>query len=98
MNEFNFYTTDESFDYGDFTYHQNEYHGFSIDLEDDDPKIETLEGYGDFATEVENIKTLEELETFIKDNLLKYHDSDTGTDYKNFTLLLELIKEKLGEK
>lgn len=88
--DFIYYTTDESFDYGDFaggTYHQVCLHGFSIELtKDDKPLIETLDGYGDFAVEINEIKTLKQLKDFILKNMNEIRDSGTKEE-----IFLELV-------
>lgn len=67
--EYYYYTTDESFDYGDGTCQETGYHGFEIDIDkDNNIDLSTLKGWGDFATEIEKVETLEDFKTFLKNN------------------------------
>lgn len=94
--DFIYYTTDSSFDYlspfGVSTEHIEDWHGFSIELTNDDkPLIETLEGYGDFAVEIDKIKTLEQLKEFILKNMNEIRDS--GTKEEVFLELVSFIDD-----
>lgn len=70
--EYIFYSTDKSFDYGDFpnsTYTEFENTGFFIEIDkNDNVDISTLEGFGDFEGIEKQIKTAEDLIKFISDN------------------------------
>lgn len=60
-----FYTTDESFDYGDGTCYCIGEHGFSIEIDSDNNVfINSLEAYGDYA-EMNDITTLAELKQYL---------------------------------
>ena len=77
---FIYYTTDGSFDYdapwGTETHHVEDWHGFSIEINDDNQVlIDTLEGYGDFAVEISEIKTLAQLKAFILGNMKEIRDT-----------------------
>ena len=58
---FVYYSTDSSFDYGDFpgaTHYQTDLHGFEIEIDKNDiPHLDTLQGFGDYDVEVEQNKS-----------------------------------------
>ena len=99
---YNFYTTDESFDFGDFpngTCHQTAEHGFSIEHngKTNDLDINSLNTYGDFE-EMNNIKTLGELKEYLLSHLDEVQDFDFECKYTNkevFEELIEIIDENL---
>lgn len=77
--EYIFFKTDESFDYngpfGTETHNCEGLHGFSIEFDKNDkPLIETIEGFGAMA-DVENCKTLNELNLWLEENK-KYIQAD----------------------
>ena len=59
---FVYYSTDSSFDYGDFpgaTHYQTDLHGFEIEIDKNDiPHLDTLQGFGDYDVELGKIKVL----------------------------------------
>lgn len=71
--DFIFYETDESFDYGDFpggTCFQIGYHGFSIDISDDNKvDINTLTPFGDYTCEMDKITTIDGLKTYLQNHV-----------------------------
>lgn len=99
---YNFYETDESFDFGDFpnaTCHQTVEHGFSINHDSKTNKLDinSLDAYGDFE-EMNKIKTLAELKDYILSHLDEVQDFDFECKYTNkecFEELVEIIDENL---
>ena len=72
MEKYIFYYTDESFDYGDYsgsTCYIYEPHGFEVAIEDNKIDLSTLIGLGEFEDEVKEIKTLDDLNNFIIENI-----------------------------
>lgn len=92
----NLYTTDQSFDFGDFpngTCYQEEHHGIEIDINDNKPDIKTLEGFGNFTylTQKYTLETLaNELKTHIED--VKLCAQEMGVIFINEKKIGELIK------
>ena len=99
--EYIFYTTDESFDFGDFpggTCSQTEYHGFSVEIDkENNIDISSLEWFGDYYKT--QIKTLQGLKEFIKTHLNEVEEIstivDTYTNIELFEELIELIDDNL---
>ena len=99
---YNFYTTDESFDYGDFpnsTCYVTGEHGFTINHDSNTNKldIESLETYGDYD-DMKEIKTLQGLKEYIKSHIDEVKDFDYESKYTNrecFEELIEIIDENL---
>jgi hypothetical protein len=100
--DYNFYETDESFDFGDFpggTFISTEKHGFSIEHVSKTNKLDinSLKAYGDYE-EMNNIKSLEELKEYILSHLDEVQDFDYESRYTNreiFEELIEIIDENL---
>ena len=92
---FDFYTTDDSFDYGDFpggTCYQLGYHGFYIDADNDNRlDLDSLKGYGDFARMEDDISSLEDLKEFIVQHLDEVREIG-GFGYTNLDCLDEFIE------
>lgn len=92
-----FYRTDESFDYGDWSWGGTCYeyadHGFSIEMDtDDNIYIDTLEAYGDFTEMNDKCKTLEQLKQYILDHFNEIDNSlDICDKYENGALFEEFI-------
>lgn len=104
--EYIFYTTNESFDYGDFpgsTCICFEPHGFEVDIEDGRVDLTTLQGFGDYGVEVEKVKTLIDLKEFIKkykNEIYDYDETEFFKKVKKFEelekiLIIELKEQKL---
>ena len=105
--EYIFYTTDESFDFGDFpsesrgcsashfhsrTCDQREYHGFSIDIDkENNIDISSLKWLGDYSET--QITTLQGLKEFIKTHLNEVEEIDDSLNiYYQYTNI-ELFEE-----
>ena len=91
-----YYRTDGSFDYwGPFgleTEHVTDLHGFSIDLDsEDNPDFNSLEGFGEFD-DVNDLKSLEELNQYILDNMSMIKDS--GDEPERFLELVSFIDRR----
>ena len=102
-----FYTTDGSFDYGDFpggTYHCLDYHGFSIDMDERDwIDIASLEAYGDYCEMEDKCKSLEELKIYLINHLhevreYEEHKEYSFTNLEIFKELIDLINDCLREE
>lgn len=104
--ELYFYTTDESFSYGDWSWggvcHQTGYHGFSVDVDiHNNIDMSTFEPEGDYLVEMENIKTLEELKEYLASHLHEVRQWDEYSDIKNidtFKEFIQLIDENIQER
>ena len=96
-----YYSTDSSFDYGDFpgaTCYQTDLHGFEIEIDINDiPHLDTLSGFGDFAVEVEDnkkdymqfydwlVNSFDEIKT----------DDENATSLEVFEELAEFVKDQI---
>ena len=92
--EFYFYTTDESFDYGDFTHKDIVYHGLTLELDQNDNVIiDSVEGWGNYATEIDAIKTAKGLRDYIQEHLdeVLEWDEDESKMFTNYELFCNLI-------
>lgn len=88
--EFDFYRTDESFDYSDIaTEYRTVEHGIEIDM-DINNNIYSWRGYGDFNYDMTEIKTLPELKQYILDNMHLVEEVE-GERFTRKELLEELI-------
>lgn len=88
--EFDFYRTDESFDYSDIaTEYRTVEHGIEIDM-DINNNIYSWCGYGDFNYDMTEIKTLPELKQYILDNMHLVEEVE-GERFTRKELLEELI-------
>lgn len=92
-----FYVTDESFDYGDFpgsSYYEKNNHGFSIDIDSNNViDIASLTPFGDFYSEMKNIKTLEELKQYLEIKLKEVKEWEIEeSQFTNLEIFEELIK------
>lgn len=87
------FTTDFSYDYGDFpgaTYGYTQNNGFYIEIDKNDViNISSLEPFGDCVDVMQEVKTLKDLERFITDNYNVIYDENKEV----FNELLEFIKE-----
>lgn len=97
-----FYTTDESFDYGDFpnsTCYVEAPHGFSIEIDVNNKiNLSSLVGFGNYLNEVKSIKTLKDFQKFLKSNLNQVQELDEDAKYTNlecFEELLEIVNENI---
>lgn len=102
--DYDFYTTDESFDYPspfgyDYTENIIQPHGITVYM-DTNNIISKWSGYGYFDYEISNIKTLQELKEYIIAHL---DEIDESTNDSNFTRrelideLLEFIDENITQ-
>ena len=103
--EYNFYITDESFDYGDFpgaTVTETVKHGFSIEINSDNKvDISSLESYNDYSEIQEKVKTLQELLDYIESHLEEIEEHDENEIITNYYLFLELtdfLREQIKEE
>ena len=100
IHKYIFYTTDESFDYGDFpnsTYYYECEHGFKIDI--DNPTMDTFEAFGDYS-EMNKLKSLEEIKDYIIAHFKEVQEFEEGLLYPNidiFIELVEILKEKIND-
>lgn len=95
---FIFYKTDASFDYGDFDYHTEDEHGIEIDVVDNKPIMNSLDGIGNFTylTRKYTQETLaNELRTHIEDiELYKDVMAVTFINYTTIKKVLKLLERK----
>lgn len=103
--EYNFYITDESFDYGDFpgaTVTETVKHGFSVEIDSDNKvDINSLESYGDYSQLQNEIKTLQGLLDYIEAHLSEVEEHDENEIITNYYLFLELtdfLREQIKEE
>ena len=93
--EYNFYSTDASFDYRDCyggTCYCTDYHGLTVELEKYTDKVISWSGYGDYASDIDNCKTLEELRDYLESHLDEVSEENRyGHTYTNRELFEELI-------
>lgn len=100
--EYIFYQTDESFDYGDWSWGGtwNEYanHGFEVAIDiNDNIDMSTFQAFGDYEEMNHKCKTLEDLKNYILEHYDEIQDYD-GLCYSNHELfdeLLEIINDNL---
>lgn len=89
---YDFYITDGSFDYGDFDYVCNDYHGFSIDIDKNNfVDITSLDAYGDYEEMNSKCKTLSSLRDYIIEHLNEIKEFERFSKYTNIELFKELI-------
>lgn len=95
---FIFYKTDASFDYGDFDYHTEDEHGIEIDVVDNKPIMNSLDGIGNFTylTRKYTQETLaNELKIHIEDvELYKDVMAVTFINYTSIKKVLKLLERK----
>lgn len=93
VEEYIFYTTNESFDYGCGTCYEHTKHGFSIEKDDyNNFNIDTLKGFNDFR-DVENCETLEQLADYISFNSKYVVEDEYDKFNSNFRKLKRLYKQ-----
>ena len=100
--EYVFYQTDESFDYGDWswggTWYEYANHGFEIEIDSNDNiDMSSFQAFGDYEEMNHKCKTLEDLKNYIlehyneiQDVLNIYHPNQEAFDE-----LLEIINDNL---
>ena len=99
--EFYFYTTDESFDYGDFTHKDIVYHGFTLELDkDDNVDFASLEGWGDYSQEIDAIRTAKGLRDYVQEHLdevLEWDEDENKlcTNYELFCNLIDILDRQI---
>lgn len=101
--EYNFYTTDESFDYngpfGTATQYETGYHGFSIEVDKNDIiDITSLDAYGDYTEMQDKCKTLEDLKKYLEEHLDEVQEDEEKHRYTNrecFEELIEIINDNI---
>ena len=94
--EYIFYQTDESFDYGDWSWGGtwNEYanHGFEVAIDiNDNIDMTTFQAFGDYEEMNHKCKTLEDLKNYILEHYNEIQDYD-GLCYSNHELFDELLE------
>ena len=94
--EYIFYQTDESFDYGDWSWGGtwNEYanHGFEVVIDiNDNIDMSTFQAFGDYEEMNHKCKTLEDLKNYILEHYNEIQDYD-GLCYSNHELFDELLE------
>lgn len=94
--EYIFYQTDESFDYGDWSWGGtwNEYanHGFEVAIDiNDNIDMSTFQAFGDYEEMNHKCKTLEDLKNYILEHYDEIQDYD-GLCYSNHELFDELLE------
>ena len=94
--EYIFYQTDESFDYGDWSWGGtwNEYanHGFEVAIDiNDNIDMSTFQAFGDYEEMNHKCKTLEDLKNYILEHYNEIQDYD-GLCYSNHELFDELLE------
>lgn len=98
---FIFYTTDESFDFGDGICPEYTKHGFSIEKDDNNTfLIDTLKGFNDFR-DAEKCETLEQLADYISFNskyVIEDEYDSSRTNYKRLQILYKKIKRQINSK
>lgn len=88
-HDYIFYTTDDSFDYGDRTWYETGYHGFCIDIDkNDNICMSSLKGYGEFY-DIEECKTYKDLYNYI-DKHEDYITEWSPEDFNNAEIFEEL--------
>lgn len=97
--DFIFYSTDESFDYGDFpnsTCYSTGLHGFSIEITKDDvPLLNTVDGFGDFADAKDHAKTYKDFANYIRNSLDDIQSEDNNaTSIEVFEELLDFLENQ----
>lgn len=102
--EYIFYQTDESFDYGDWSWGGtcNEYanHSFEIEIDSNDNiDMSSFQAFGDFEEMNYKCKTLEDLKNYILEHYHEIQDYDDLDIYcarsEKFNELLEIINDNL---
>lgn len=104
--EYIFYLTDDSFDYGDWswggTYYCSGKHGFSIEISPDNiPDIDSLEGFGAFDGIREEVHNSQELIEYIEHNseeIQEWAEESGLSNRERFEELVELLKQERVEK
>lgn len=94
--EYNFYSTDSSFDYCDCyggTCNCIDYHGLEVELENKTDKVLSWHGYGDYETDINNCDTLEQLRDYLVSHLDEVQEENRyGHTYSNREVFEELIQ------
>ena len=101
--EYIFYQTDESFDYGDWSWGGtwNEYanHGFELDIDSNySIDMTKFQAFGDYEEMNDKCKTLEDLKNYILEHYNEIQEFDGFDRYSNkevFNELLDIINDNL---
>lgn len=101
--EYIFYQTDESFDYGDWSWGGtcNEYanHGFEVEIDNNDNiDMSSFQAFGDYEEMNHKCKTLENLKNYILEHYNEIQEFDGFDRYSNkevFDELLDIINDNL---
>lgn len=100
--EFIYYISDGSFDYGDFTHYETDYHGFDIEINSDNIiDINTLIGFGDYTNIEKSIKSLIQFKDFLYRNFRNITEYKKDCYYSNFDIfedLLLLVEKQIALK
>lgn len=100
--EFIYYSTDESFDYGDFpnsTYHCTGLHGFSIEITKDDiPLLDTIDGFGDFADVKDHAQNYKDFADYLKNSLGDIQREDeNASSIECFEELIDFVESQMRQ-
>ena len=101
--EYIFYQTDESFDYGDWswggTWEEYSNHGFEIEIDyDDNIDMSSFQAFGDYEEMNHKCKTLEDLKNYILEHYNEIQEFEGFDRYSNkevFNELLDIINDNL---
>jgi hypothetical protein len=100
--EYIFYETDESFDYGDWswggTWEEHANHGFEIEIDNDKIDMSSFNAFGDYEEMNHKCKTLEDLKNYILEHYDEIQEFEGFYKYSNkevFNELLEIIDDNL---
>ena len=100
--EFIYYSTDESFDYGDFpnsTCHCTSLHGFSIEITKDDiPLLDTVDGFGDFADVKDHAQNYKDFADYLKNSLDDIQREDeNASSLECFEELIDFVESQMRQ-
>ena len=101
--EYIFYQTDESFDYGDWswggTWEEHANHGFEIEIDSNDNiDMSSFNAFGDYEEMNHKCKSLEDLKNYILEHYDEIQEFEGFYRYSNkevFDELLEIIDDNL---
>ena len=101
--EYIFYQTDESFDYGDWswggTWIEYANHGFEVEIDNNDNiDMSSFQAFGDYEEMNHKCKTLEDLKNYILEHYNEIQDVEGFGKYPNkevFGELLDIINDNL---
>ena len=100
--EYIFYQTDESFDYGDWswggTWEEYANHGFEIEIDNNDKiDMSSFDAFGDYEEMNDKCKTLEDLKSYILEhyNEIQQYGDLCYSNQEIFDELLEIIDDNI---